>query len=82
MLTASLVVLSVQGAALVIGHGNCPLGPLQGRLGDPVPLFELALPARVAKAAVPTLAAVALVGVLGLMLRGQPILLRRTSRDR
>lgn len=69
MLAGSLVVLSAQGAALIIGHGNCPLGPLQGRLGDPVPLFELALPARAAKAAVPTLAAVALVGVLALMLR-------------
>lgn len=69
MLTGSLIVLSAQGAALAIGHGSCPLGPLQGRLGDPVPLFELALPARAAKAAVPTLAGVALVGVLGLILR-------------
>jgi hypothetical protein len=69
MLTASLIVLSAQGAALVVGHGNCPLGPLQRRLGDPVPMFELALPAQAAKAAVPTLAAVALVGALALVLR-------------
>ena len=24
-------------------HGDCPLGPLQARLGDPAPLFELVL---------------------------------------
>lgn len=36
--------LLVEGAALVIGRGNCPLGPLQRTLGDPVPLFELVLP--------------------------------------
>jgi len=28
------------------GHGDCPMGPLQADLGDPVPLFELVLPPR------------------------------------
>ena len=49
--------------ALVIGRGNCPLGPLQSRAGDPVPLFELVLPPRAAKAAIPILAAVAVAGL-------------------
>jgi hypothetical protein len=69
LLAASVIVLSAQGVGLVIGHGNCPLGPLQRRLGDPVPLFELVLPPRAAKAAVPTLAAVTLAGMLALVWR-------------
>lgn len=60
--------LGVQGAGLVAGRGDCPMTPVQRRLGDPVPMFELFLPPRAAKAAVPTLAAVAMVG-LGLALR-------------
>jgi hypothetical protein len=64
LLRAAVVALGLEGVALVVGRGDCPLGPLQGRLGDPVPLFELALPPRAAKAAVPVLSAVALVGML------------------
>ena len=61
--------LSVEGAALVVGRGNCPLGPLQGRLGDPIPLFELMLPPRAAKAAIPVLAVVAVAGLIALSAR-------------
>src|SRR3712207_9163553 len=35
-----------EGALVTANHGNCPLGGLQERLGDPVPLFELALSPR------------------------------------
>jgi hypothetical protein len=63
LLGAAVATLSVQGAALVIGRGNCPLGPLQKRLGDPGPLFELVLPPRAAKAVIPVFFAVALGGV-------------------
>jgi hypothetical protein len=63
LLTASAAALLLEGGALVVGRGNCPLGPLQTRLGDPVPLFELVLPPRAAKAAVPVLAAVSIVGI-------------------
>jgi hypothetical protein len=69
VLGAALATLSVQGVALLIGRGNCPLGPLQKRLGDPRPLFELALPPRVAKKAIPVFFAVALGGVPILALR-------------
>lgn len=58
-----------EGVALVIGRGNCPLGPLQRRWGDPVPLFELVLPPRAAKAAVPVLAVAALTGVAAVAVR-------------
>jgi hypothetical protein len=68
-LAVALALLSVQGVGLIIGRGNCPLGPLQQRLGDPVPLFELVLPPRAAKAAVPALAAITMVGLLALALR-------------
>ena len=56
--------LLVEGVALVVGRGNCPLGPLQRRLGDPTPLFELVLPPRAAKAAVPVLAGASLIGLM------------------
>jgi drug/metabolite transporter (DMT)-like permease len=66
---AAMAFLSVEGAALVIGRGNCPFGPFQRTLGDPVPLFELVLPPRAAKAAVPVLAAVSLAGFAAVLLR-------------
>jgi hypothetical protein len=67
--------------ALVIGRGNCPLGPFQARLGDPVPLFELVLPPRAAKAAVPVLAAVTAAGLVALVVL-PPGLGRREARVR
>ena len=69
-LWASVAVLSLEGVALVVGRGDCPFGPLQTRLGDPVPLFELVLPRRAAKAAVPVLAGVTLAGVACVLVRG------------
>jgi hypothetical protein len=55
--------LGVEGIAILIGRGSCPLGPLQRRLGDPTPCFELVLPARAAKAVFPVLFAVTAVGL-------------------
>jgi len=68
-LAASIAWLSLEGIALVKGRGDCPFGPLQTRLGDPVPLFELALPPRAAKAAVPVLAVVSVLGITLAVLR-------------
>lgn len=62
-LAASIAWLALEGALLAVGRGDCPAGPLQRRLGDPVPLFALVLPPRAATAAVPVLAAVSAVGV-------------------
>jgi hypothetical protein len=69
MLGAALVALSVQGIAIAIGRGNCPLGPLQEQLGDPAPIFELVLPPRGAKATFPVLLAATVVGVAVLAVR-------------
>jgi hypothetical protein len=71
-LTASAAALLIEGAALVVGRGDCPFGPLQARLGDPVPLFELLLPRRAAKAAIPALFVVAVAGLVGVVLRPPP----------
>ncbi len=69
LLATSVAFLSLEGAALVIGRGNCPFGPLQRRLGDPVPLFELVLPPRAAKAAIPLLALATVVGIAAVVAR-------------
>jgi hypothetical protein len=61
--------LVIEGAVVAANHGDCPLGPLQDQLGDPVPLFELLLSPRAAKRAVPVLGAVAATGLLLLMYR-------------
>ena len=69
LLVGSLALLGTEGVALVIGRGNCPFGPLQTRLGDPVPMFEWVLQPRAAKAAIPVLAIVTLAGFAALALR-------------
>jgi hypothetical protein len=68
-LVASIVFLSVEGAGLIVGGGDCPMGPVQEQLGDPVPFFELVLPPRAAKAAVPILAAASVAGFIAVALR-------------
>ena len=60
-----------EGVLVAANHGDCPLGGLQERLGDPVPLFELLLSPRVAKRAVPTLGAIAAAGLVLLVARGR-----------
>lgn len=68
-LAASVGVLTAEGLALVVGRGNCPFGAFQRSLGDPVPMFELFLPPRAAKAAIPILAAVTVAGFGAVALR-------------
>ena len=69
VLALAVGILGVEGVGLVIGRGNCPLGPFQRRLGDPVPMFELFLPKRAAKITVPILAGASVVGLLAVALR-------------
>lgn len=52
-----------EGVLVVTNGGDCPLGPLGDRIGDPVPLFELVLSPRAARRAVPTLGAVTALGI-------------------
>ena len=70
-LRVAVVALVTEGAFVAANGGDCPLGPLQVRLGDPVPLFELVLPPNAARRAVPTLGLVTLVGLM-LLARRRP----------
>ncbi len=69
LLDGSVGGLALEGVALVVGRGDCPMGPFQRSLGDPVPMFEWVLPPRAAKAAIPVLTAVAVAGLLALLVR-------------
>jgi len=64
LLRGAIGALAAEGAGLVIGRGNCPLAPLQERLGDPMPLFELVLPPAWARRAVPILVGISVVGIV------------------
>lgn len=75
---AGVAFLVTEGGALAIGGGNCPMGQLQESWGDPVPFFELVLPPRAAKAAIPVLAVVSVAAVAGMVLR-RPGLVRRAA---
>ena len=77
-LWASVAFLLVEGAALAVGRGDCPVGPRQAEWGDPVPFFELVLPPRAAKAAIPVLAAASFMAVAALVLR-RPGLVARSD---
>jgi hypothetical protein len=68
-LWASVAFLLLEGIALIVGRGNCPMGGLQEEWGDPTPFFELVLPPRAAKAAIPIMAVVSIAGIAGLALR-------------
>jgi len=68
-LAGALAALCAQGVGIVIGRGNCPLGPLQRELGDPTPCFELVLPPRAAKAAFPVLLVVTLAAMVSVAMR-------------
>jgi hypothetical protein len=68
-LRLAVVVLIGEGTALLLAKG-CPLGVLQRRAGDDVPMFELWFGTRVAPFAVPTFTLIA-VGGLALVL-GRP----------
>jgi hypothetical protein len=71
-LHTAIAILAIQGIGMVIGRGDCPLGPVQQRLGDPTPLFELVLPPKAAKVVFPILGAVTLGGLVALVVR-QPL---------
>jgi hypothetical protein len=66
---AALAALCVEGALVLLSGGDCPLGPILRKLGDEKPFFELVLPGRAAKLAIPILAAVTVLGAVLLAAR-------------
>ena len=71
LLRVAVASLVAEGALVGANHGDCPLGPFQEKLHDPVPLFELVLSPRAAKRAVPALGAVTTLGI-ALLWRREP----------
>jgi hypothetical protein len=63
-LRLAVAALVAEGAVVTANHGDCPLGPLQARFGDPVPLFELVFSPTAARRAVPALGLVTVVGLM------------------
>ena len=81
LLRVAVAALTLEGVVVAANGGDCPLGPLQDRLDDPIPLFELVLSPRAAKRAVPVLGAIAAAGIALLARRptlppGRPATLR------
>jgi hypothetical protein len=66
---AAVGALCLEGVLVLFSGGNCPLGPLLRRLGDETPFFELLLPPRAAKLAIPILAGVCVFGGVLLAIR-------------
>ena len=52
-----------EGILVAADRGDCPLGAVGDRIGDPVPLFELVLSVRAPCRALPTLGVVTAVGL-------------------
>ena len=69
LLRPAVTALAVEGTVVALNHGDCPLGPFGERIGDEVPLFELVLPPRAARLAVPILGAVTAAGLALLAIR-------------
>jgi hypothetical protein len=71
LLRVAVTALVGEGVLVIANRGDCPLGGLQERVGDPVPLFELVLSRRAARLAVPVLGTVAAAGI-ALLARPRP----------
>jgi hypothetical protein len=71
LLHIAAALLIGEGVLVAANRGDCSLGGLQERLGDPIPLFELVLSPRAAKRAVPTLGAITAAGLALLVARGR-----------
>ena len=81
LLRPAIAALAVEGAVVAANDGDCPLRPLQARVGDPVPLFELVLSPRAARQAVPILGLIAVAGVVAVIGRGGLTAARCSAQD-
>lgn len=62
--------LALEGMAVfAFNKGNCPLIHIQRRIGDEKPFFELLLPPRLAKQAIPAFALLTIVAILIILFR-------------
>jgi hypothetical protein len=77
-LRLAVAALVAEGTCVAANHGHCPLGPLQARSGDPIPLFELVLSPTAARRAVPTLGLITAAGLM-LLAHRRPRTTRRPA---
>ena len=62
--------LAIEGMALfAFNEGDCPLIHVQRKIGDDKPFFELLLPSRLAKQAIPVFAGLTVIAILILLFR-------------
>jgi hypothetical protein len=66
--TLAVGVLFGEGAVLLLARG-CPMGFFQRRAGDDVPMFELWFGPRLARYAIPSFVALAVIGMVTAMAR-------------
>jgi len=64
----AVTALLVEGLVVFANHGTCPLGKVHHKYGDDKTFFELFLPKRLAKRAIPFFSVVTLVGVVLLLI--------------
>jgi hypothetical protein len=64
LLYLAVGLILIEGLVVSLNKGDCPLGPIHHKYGDDKAFFELLLPKRQAKQAVPFLGLVTLIGIL------------------
>lgn len=70
LFTFAVLSLAIEGVAVfALNAGNCPLIHIQRRIGDEKPFFELLLPSRLAKQAIPAFALLTIVAILIILFR-------------
>jgi hypothetical protein len=69
LLAGASAALLVEGAVVKLNGGDCPLGTIHRRYGDDKAFFELLLPPRIARWAVPFLGGIAGFGFLLVLMR-------------
>jgi hypothetical protein len=66
----AILSLAIEGVAVfAFNQGDCPLIHIQKRIGDSKPFFELLLPSRLAKQAIPVFALLTIIAILVILLR-------------
>ncbi|HEY5641093.1 MAG TPA: hypothetical protein VIW01_13685 [Dehalococcoidia bacterium] len=70
-LYAAIGALTVEGVVVLTNGGDCPLGAVHRRYGDNRDFFELLMPRRLSKLAVPVLGTVAISGAVLALIRNR-----------
>lgn len=69
-LLIAVISLGIEGfLVFVVNKGDCPLIHIQRRIGDNTPFFNIFLPAKMAKKAVPFFSNITCIGVVLLIIR-------------